>query len=431
MWWRLTKTAAFSVLVPGTVVLLIPHLLGNPADNRIVFPLLQAIVGDALFFVGLVICLWCAWEFAVKGLGTPAPIDAPKILVVQGLNRFTRNPMYVGVASMVAGQAIYRGSFAIAIYFSVVVTLFNLFVLLYEEPTLRRLFGEQYQTIAATFPAGLCASGVHDFSPAPWLDWPYMRFDLITIFPEFFSGPLDHGIVRRAKEAEIAQIQVQDLREFTKDRHRTVDDRPFGGGEGMVLKPEPLFEAVEKLLGHDVGDAEKRIGPEPGTAIVLMSAAGRLFNQEMARRYAKLEHMIVICGRYEGVDERIAEHLATEEVSVGDYVLSGGELAAAIVVDAVTRLLPGALGNEASTQNESFSELEAIGQPLAAAANAANRAGRLLLDYPHYTRPAEYRGWKVPEVLIGGHHAEVAKWRRVKALEKTRRNRPDLLEENG
>ena len=247
-----------------------------------------------------------------------------------------------------------------------------------------------------------------------------MRFDLITIFPEFFAGPLEHGIVRRAKEAGIAQIHVQDLREFTKDRHRTVDDRPFGGGEGMVLKPEPLFEAVEKLLGHSAGDAEQKAATEPGTAILLMSAAGRLFTQETARRYAKLERLIIICGRYEGVDERVAEHLATEEICVGDFVLSGGELPAAIVVDAVTRLLPGALGNEASTQNESFSEYEG------SMGNTTGGTGALL-DFPHYTRPAEYRGWKVPEVLIGGNHAEVAKWRRQQAAEKTRRNRPDLF----
>ncbi|MGC0776163.1 MAG: tRNA (guanosine(37)-N1)-methyltransferase TrmD [Candidatus Acidiferrum sp.] len=252
-----------------------------------------------------------------------------------------------------------------------------------------------------------------------------MRFDLITIFPEFFAGPLDHGIVRRAKEAGIAEVHVQDLREFTKDRHRTVDDRPFGGGEGMVLKPEPLFEAVEKLLGRSVGDAENRVPPEAGTAIVLMSAAGRLFTQETARRYAKLERLILICGRYEGVDERVAEFLASEELSIGDYVLSGGELPAAIVVDAVTRLLPGALGNEASTENESFSQLEEL-QSANTAAIAPSRQAKLLLDFPHYTRPAEFRGWKVPDVLIGGHHAEVAKWRRQQATEKTRRNRPDL-----
>ena len=250
-----------------------------------------------------------------------------------------------------------------------------------------------------------------------------MRFDLITIFPEFFTGPLDHGIVRRATETGIVQIHVQDLREFTKDRHRTVDDRPFGGGEGMVLKPEPLFEAVEKLLGHSVGDALAPHKPDADTTILLMSAAGKLFTQKSARRYAKLERVILICGRYEGVDERVAEHLATEEVCVGDYVLSGGELPAAIVVDAVTRLLPGAVGNEASTQNESFSE-EVSSDERATNNRAPKPNCHLLLDYPHYTRPAEYRGWKVPEVLIGGNHAEVAKWRREQAFAKTRRNRP-------
>jgi len=253
-----------------------------------------------------------------------------------------------------------------------------------------------------------------------------VRFDLITIFPEFFAGPLDYGIVRRAREAGLVEIHVQDLREFTKDRHKTVDDRPFGGGEGMVLKPEPLFEAVEKLLGHGVGDASERVAPEPSTAIVLMSAAGRLFTQETARRFANLERLILICGRYEGVDERVAEHLATEEISVGDYVLSGGELPAAIVVDAVTRLLPGALGNEASAENESFRELSPGG--VTSAVNHRLTSGaRLLLDYPHYTRPSDFRGWKVPEVLIGGNHAEVAKWRSLQAEEKTRRNRPDLF----
>ena len=247
-----------------------------------------------------------------------------------------------------------------------------------------------------------------------------MRFDLITIFPEFFAGPLDHGIVRRAREAGITQVHVQDLRAFTKDRHRTVDDRPFGGGEGMVLKPEPLFEAVEKLLERSVGDSETKIPPPGNAAIVLMSAAGRLFTQETARRFAKIDRLVLICGRYEGVDERVAEHLATDEISIGDFVLSGGELPAALIVDAVTRLLPGAVGNEASTHNESFQEY-------ARAPSAPDRARSVLLDFPHYTRPAEYRGWKVPDVLIGGNHAEVAKWRRHMAIEKTRRNRPDLL----
>ena len=256
-----------------------------------------------------------------------------------------------------------------------------------------------------------------------------MRFDLITIFPEFFAGPLDHGIVRRARETGIVQIHVQDLREFTKDRHKTVDDRPFGGGEGMVLKPEPLFEAVEKLLGQSMGDSAQTRAIPGGTAVVLLSAAGKLFTQETARRLAKLERIVLICGRYEGVDERVAEHLATEEISIGDYVLSGGELPAAIVLDAVTRLLPGALGNEASTENESFRKLE-VEESISAADNSPGRRARLLLDYPHYTRPAEYRGWKVPDVLIGGHHAEVAKWRAQQAAEKTRRNRPDLLSGN-
>jgi tRNA (guanine37-N1)-methyltransferase len=248
-----------------------------------------------------------------------------------------------------------------------------------------------------------------------------MRFDLITIFPEFFGGPLEHGIVRRARESGLVEVNIQDLREFTKDKHRTVDDRPFGGGEGMVLKPEPLFEAVEKLLGHSVGDASGLTKLSDKTAVFLMSAAGKQFDQGAARRYAELERVIFICGRYEGVDERVAEHLATEEISIGDFVLSGGELPAMLVIDAVTRLLPGALGNEASSQNESFSE--APGQPVRV--NPAS-ASPWLLDYPHYTRPAEYRGWRVPEVLIGGNHAEVAKWRRAAALEKTRRNRPDL-----
>ena len=254
-----------------------------------------------------------------------------------------------------------------------------------------------------------------------------MRFDLVTIFPEFFDGPLSHGILRRAQESRIIQVHVQDLREFTKDRHRTVDDRPFGGGEGMVLKPEPLFEAVESLLGQSVGDASQRGPADEKTSIVLLSAAGKRFDQETARRLAQQDRMILICGRYEGVDERVAEHLATDELSIGDFVLSGGELPAALIIDAATRLLPGALGNEASSQNESFSLLERAEQSQAAQLHKALSANRTLLDFPHYTRPADFRGWIVPEVLIGGHHAEVAKWRRQQAIAKTRRNRPDLL----
>jgi len=285
-----------------------------------------------------------------------------------------------------------------------------------------------------------------------------MRFDIVTIFPEFFVGPLDYGIVRRAREAELVNVRVHDLRAFTHDRHRTVDDRPFGGGEGMVLKPEPLFEAVESLVGdgiqteaeaphavpaqvvgarHVVPLQREAIPAAPsGTAIVLLSASGKLFRQETARRFAQLERIVFLCGRYEGVDERVAEHLATDELSIGDFVLSGGELGAALIVDAVTRLIPGALGNQDSTMNESFSALENAGSeevvsaghpsPLAYA-QGRPAISQLLLDCPHYTRPAEFRGWSVPDVLMGGNHEEIRRWRREKALEKTRRNRPDLL----
>jgi tRNA (guanine37-N1)-methyltransferase len=271
-----------------------------------------------------------------------------------------------------------------------------------------------------------------------------MRFDIITIFPEFFAGPLDYGIVRRAREAKLIDSHTHDLRDFTHDRHRTVDDRPFGGGEGMVMKPEPLFEAVESLLGKGCSPA-----PPAGAAIVLLSAAGKLFTQEMARRFAKLERIVLICGRYEGVDERVAEHLATDEVSIGDFVLSGGELPAAMVLDAVTRLIPGALGNEDSTVNESFSATENDpatgphgGSPLLitvppSAADLRNTSigehgsrtkDRGILDYPHYTRPPSFRGWDVPEVLLGGNHEEIRRWRCARAFEKTQRNRPDLLD---
>ena len=252
-----------------------------------------------------------------------------------------------------------------------------------------------------------------------------MRFDLITIFPEFFEGPLDYGVVRRAREAGLIETYIHDLRTFTHDRHRTVDDRPFGGGEGMVLKPEPLFEAVESLLGAEAPP------PGPGTAILLLSAAGKLFDQKNARRFAKLDRIVLLCGRYEGVDERVAEHLATDEISIGDFVLSGGELAAAIVVDAVTRLIPGALGNEDSVVNESFNEEEYVGDSAQTASSDRNRSSTAnrssLLDFPHYTRPASFRGWDVPEVLLSGNHAQIRAWRRRKALEKTLRNRPDLL----
>ena len=268
----------------------------------------------------------------------------------------------------------------------------------------------------------------------------HMKFDVVTIFPEFFAGPLHYGIVRRARESGLVDIHVHDLRQFTHDRHKTVDDRPFGGGEGMVLKPEPLFRAVETILDaaashQNEGGAQK---PPAGTAIVLLSASGRIFTQETARRLAALERIILLCGRYEGVDERVAEHLATDEISIGDFVLSGGELAAALVIDAVTRLLPGALGNEASSVYESFSPGRKLapkderGQVQAEVENqlAGTVSGGGLLDCPHYTRPADFRGWKVPEVLLSGDHEEIRRWRERLALEKTRRNRPDLLSGN-
>jgi tRNA (guanine37-N1)-methyltransferase len=251
-----------------------------------------------------------------------------------------------------------------------------------------------------------------------------VRFDIITIFPEFFGGPLDYGIVRRAREARLIETHVHDLREFTHDRHRTVDDRPFGGGEGMVMKPEPLFEAVESLA-VDGARAEQTAR----TAIVLLSAAGKLFRQETARRFAKLDRIVLLCGRYEGVDERVAEHLATDEISIGDFVLSGGELAAAMVLDAVTRLIPGALGNEDSAVNESFSKSDTeIHAPMERDSDRREIiSNRGILDFPHYTRPQTFRGWEVPEVLMGGNHQEIRQWRRQQAIEKTRRNRPDLL----
>ena len=227
-----------------------------------------------------------------------------------------------------------------------------------------------------------------------------MKFHIVTIFPEFFRGPFEHGVIQKAREAGLIEIQVHDLRTWTYDRHRTVDDRPFGGGEGMLLKAAPIFEAVEAIW------PERRARDRRWSCL---SAQGRKFDQAKAREFSGLKELLLICGRYEGVDERVAEHLADEELSIGDYVLSGGELAAAVVVDAVARLQAGVLGNETSSVDESFGEDG-------------------LLDWPQYTRPAEFRGWKVPEVLIGGNHEEIRKWRRNAAREKTARQRPDLLE---
>jgi tRNA (guanine37-N1)-methyltransferase len=253
-----------------------------------------------------------------------------------------------------------------------------------------------------------------------------MKFEIVTIFPDFFSGPLDYGIVRRAREAAFIEIKIHDLRAFTTDRHKTVDDRPFGGGEGMVLKPEPLFECVESLK---LAPRERRVAGDAKESVVLLSPQGRMFTQAVAEELAALERIVLICGRYEGVDERVAENLADQEISIGDYVLSGGELGAAVVIDTITRLVPGALGNAASARQESFSAASFgnPGKPGVDGPDSTCGSGGLL-DYPHYTRPAEFRGMAVPEVLIGGNHEQIRKWRRGKALEKTRRNRPDLLE---
>ena len=249
-----------------------------------------------------------------------------------------------------------------------------------------------------------------------------MQIHIVTIFPDFFRGPLDYGILRRARETGLVTITVHDLRAFAHDRHRTVDDRPFGGGEGMVLKPEPIFECIEQL---EMSPREARVagGPE---SIVLLSAQGRRFDQAMANELVALDRIVLICGRYEGVDERVAENLADREVSVGDFVLSGGELGAAIIVDCVTRLIPGVVGNEASTQQESFTAHSAV---MASDGPSSTCVSGGLLDYPHYTRPADFRGVKVPDVLSSGNHDEIRRWRRRTALEKTLRNRPDLLEE--
>jgi tRNA (guanine37-N1)-methyltransferase len=229
-----------------------------------------------------------------------------------------------------------------------------------------------------------------------------MKFHVLTIFPEFFRGPFEHGVVARACESGLVSIRMHNLRDWTQDRHKTVDDRPFGGGEGMLLKPEPIFDAVEAIW------------PErpAGAKVVLLSAQGRLFDQAVARELSTASELLLICGRYEGVDERVAEKLADEEISIGNYVLSGGELAAAVVIDTVARLQPGVLGNEASTVWESFS----------GHGNGAN-----LLDCPQYTRPAEFRGSRVPDILLSGNHEEIRKWRRKAAEEKTARMRPDLL----
>jgi tRNA (guanine37-N1)-methyltransferase len=227
-------------------------------------------------------------------------------------------------------------------------------------------------------------------------------FHVLTIFPEFFAGPFAHGVVSRGQQAGLLEIRIHNLRDWTHDRHKTVDDRPFGGGEGMVLKPEPIFDAVESIWP----------ARRPDQKAILLSAQGRMFDQASAGGLAREAEILLICGRYEGVDERVAEHLADDEISIGNYVLSGGELAAAVVIDAVARLLPGVLGNETSATFDSF-QLAGHGEGL--------------LDCPHWTRPAEFRGWKAPEVLLNGNHEEIRRFRKKLALEKTARLRPDLL----
>ena len=253
-----------------------------------------------------------------------------------------------------------------------------------------------------------------------------MKIDILTIFPDFFRGPLDYGIVRRARETGLVEISIHDLRAFTKDKHRTVDDRPFGGGEGMVLKPEPIFECLESF--GEVVPREVRLSPGAKQSVILLSAQGRRLDQALAAELSAIDRVVLICGRYEGVDERISEHLADREVSIGDYVLSGGELGAAVIVDTITRLIPGAVGNQNSTRQESFTE--SFHQSLELPGNGPNATcgSGGLLDYPHYTRPAEFRGMSVPEVLMNGNHDQIRSWRRKTALAKTLRNRPDLLE---
>jgi len=256
-----------------------------------------------------------------------------------------------------------------------------------------------------------------------------MTFDVITIFPEFFRSVLEYGVLKRALAGGQANIRLHDLRDFTDDRHRTVDDRPFGGGPGMVFKPDPIFKAVAALEVESPG----RSFP-----VILLSPQGRLFTQALAEELTRQDRLVLICGRYEGVDERIAEHVATHEISIGDFVLSGGELPAALVMESVVRLLPRVLGNEESACQESFSaplagsselresRVEAV--LVAARGQPQGLPGRRgLLDFPQYTRPAEFQGWRVPEVLLSGNHEEIRRWRRQQALKKTWRRRPDLL----
>ncbi len=224
-----------------------------------------------------------------------------------------------------------------------------------------------------------------------------MHIDILTLFPEMFQGPFDSSIIKRAREQGLISIKLWDIRDYSHDRHRTVDDSPYGGGAGMILKPEPAFEAAEAAGASGEGKPY----------IILLTPSGRLFTQKVAGELSRLERVMLICGHYEGVDERVSEHLVDDEISIGDYVLSGGELAAMVIADAVVRLLPGVLGSPASLLYDSHSEG--------------------LLEYPQYTRPAEYRGWQVPDVLLSGNHAEITRWRREQSILRTLKRRPDLL----
>ena len=232
---------------------------------------------------------------------------------------------------------------------------------------------------------------------------PYqMKVDILTLFPEICRAPLNESMMKRAQEKEIVNVHIHNLRDWTTDKHHVVDDVPFGGGQGMVMKPEPIFAAVEDLQQTSNLKAQT-------SKVILMSPAGRRLNQQLATELSQESHLIIVCGHYEGVDQRVIERLVDLEISIGDYVLTNGAIAAAVLVDATVRLLPGALGHEQSAADDSFS-LKGSG-----------------LEAPQYTRPAEFRGWKVPEVLLSGNHAEIAKWRKEQAIERTRQNRPDLL----
>lgn len=227
-----------------------------------------------------------------------------------------------------------------------------------------------------------------------------MRIDVLTIFPKMFEGVLGESIIKLAREKGIVKINLFDLRAFSKDKHKKVDDKPFGGGAGMVMCVEPFFEAINCIRHKTKADRLK-------TKIVLMSPAGKVFDHKTAKKFSKYEHMILLCGHYEGIDERVRRHLVDEEVSIGDFVLTGGEIGAMVIIDAVVRLLPGALGNADSSDDESFS--------------------KGLLEYPHFTRPADYRGMKVPEILLSGNHKKIKEWRKEESLRITRKKRPDLV----